>query len=237
MKDMRIKIFVGAVVVLGVGAIALARFLPNSKPLVTTPTTIDFTTTDGLMLKAEVALTPSQREQAEKNLNKYKGMVAAGKVNGEPDSMRVYLSLGQTYELLGELDLARNAYLQASKENAKLPQPFINLGTLFQRMGSDQLALQALRHAITLDATTAITWDKLIDVERKLGMGEAGIRKLFQQAFASAGNDDNLHRKYALYLEQIGKPVDALTEWEFVLRANPNDSSVQAEVTRLKRLP
>ena len=223
MLDVRSKIFLAVtVVVIAVGVVA-AYFVarPSEERLIT---------------KVEIPLTSSQRQKVEADIARYRAMVERGDSGGEPDMMRTYLALAQSYEAAGELGLARQAYLKASEANPKLSQPWAGLGTLYQSMGSDQLAREALEQAVKLDRTVPLNWEKLIDFyQHRRQADDNAIRRLFEQSFQATADDFNLHRKYAVYLEAAGSRLDAMAQWDFIVKMNPSDAAAETELQRLRQ--
>jgi len=189
-----------------------------------------------LITKVEMKLTPSQRQKVEADIARYRAMVEKRDTGGEPDMMRTYLALGQAYETAGEFGEARGAYLKASEANPKLSQPWSNLGTLYQSMGSDRLAREALDKAVALDPTVPINWEKLIDFyQHRLRADDNAIGRLFEQSFKATADDFNLHRKYAVYLAAAGSRLDAIAQWDFIVKMNPSDVVAKTELQRLRQ--
>lgn len=171
-----------------------------------------------LTTKVAVNLTPSQRAAFEEAVKKYQDQIARGDSQGERTMLRPYLYLGINYESLGELELARQAYLNAAAVNQASDIPWSNLGSLYQQMGSLRLAKEALMTATRLNPQNSLAWQKLIELYFKMNETEASIEALYRQAIDAAGAKHELVRDYALYLEQKGEIDQAILQWQILLQ-------------------
>lgn len=193
------------------------------------------TSNEKLVEKVTVNLTPEQQKKIEQDIADLKNRIKIRNTGPEPDLAMVYIKLGIDYEVLGELGKAREAYLDASKERAGLFIPWSNLGSLYQQMGSDKLAKEALEKALALAPAESINWEKWLEFNRlRLKLDDASLRDLYAQAFKATNDNLNLHRLFARYLEEVKDEMAALDQWQFILEVDPFDKGAEAEATRLR---
>ncbi len=193
-------------------------------------------TQDKLTAKVEVSLTPEQRAKFEEAVKKYQDQIARGDSQGERTMLRPYLYLGINYESLGELELARQAYLKAAEVNVASDIPWSNLGSLYQAMGSLRLSKEALLTAVRLNPQNSLVWQKLIEVYFKMNETDANIEALYEEAMAKATSKVELIRDYALYLEQKGEIGKAIKEWQIILSQATDKAQINGINQKIKEL-
>ncbi len=191
---------------------------------------------DKLTAKIEVSLTPEQRAKFEEAVKKYQDQISRGDSQGERTMLRPYLYLGINYESLGELELARQAYLKAAEVNGASDIPWSNLGSLYQQMGSLRLGKEALLTAVRLNPSNSLAWQKLIEIYFKMNETEANLNALYNEAIAKATNKTELIRDYALYLEQKGEIDKAIAQWQIILSGATDKAQVSGINQKIKEL-
>lgn len=223
----RFMIFILLALVLVALGVALAFFTAQPNDLAVE--------TKNLITQVESTLSQSQVEEVRAEVAELQARIAAGDKSGEPDFMLIYLTLAQKYELLGELGLARESLLKAAQENSGASLPHINLGVLYQRMEGLELARQAFEAAIVLEPAVVAAWEGLIDLEQNVFKAdEAKLRDLFQRGLAATAKEPRLVHKYAVYLAKIGARVEAISVYEELLKAYPDDARLRSELEQLK---
>jgi len=192
---------------------------------------------ENLLPKVSVNLTSEQQIKFEEAVKKYQDQIARGDSQGERTMLRPYLYLGINYESLGELELARRAYLKAAEVNQASDIPWSNLGSLYQQMGSLRLGKEALLTAVRLNPQNSLVWQKLIELYFKMNETEGNIEALYQKAITSTDSNIELVRDYALYLEQLGRHNDAIKQWQIILaktKEKPQLDGIKDKINELQ---
>ncbi len=81
-----------------------------------------------------------------------------------PNSLAALMGRGNSQYALGNLNEARQAYLQASHDHADSAYAFNNLAQTYLNQQDFELALEAIQHAILIDSTSSLyhrTWSEI----------------------------------------------------------------------------
>lgn len=190
---------------------------------------------DKLITKVATLLNEEQVVATQEKIDKLNEQITKRDLGGEPDLLPRYIALGQQYELLGELGKARDAYVSATNESNKAAMPWINLGSLYQRMGSITLALQSYTRATSLEPTLVPGWEAMIMFARsELHYGEAETKALYGRALTATSNDPRLYKAYADYLASVGSRLDAIMLYENLVKAFPDDKTLRSVLEQLR---
>ncbi len=229
--DRKLKVFLtAAALLIAVGVYAALRMVSNG----TTPAPNQ----GGLIEHIDTHLSAHDQAVVRSRIADYQTELTAQAGKEGVNLSELYLNLGNSYQFLGELEHARQAYLKAAQQNPFIAVPWGNLGTLYQTMGSPALAKAALEKAVLLEPTITVNWGKLIDLTRyKLGGTDTDLRALFARAFKATSNELDLHRTFARYLEDVGDIAGAKLEWRYVLSHDPKDQVAKLELARLSARP
>ncbi len=143
----------------------------------------------------------------------------------DADMPGVQMQLGLFYANRGDADAAETAYREALRINPQMVGAYLNLADLMRAGGKDdearELLLKALAiapdngsvlHSLGLLETRAGNKDKALDyLGRAAKLETTGIRHRFV---------------YAIALHDLGKPQEAISELEQLLRQSPNERQV-----------
>lgn len=233
MNFSRSQIAAGFILILLVAGVLVWRFFPQASEQIIEPNWRDET----LTMTVAVSLTDEQRAMLAERIVEQEGKIAANDTGDEPDLVFVYLDLGIYQEMLGELGLARDAYLTAADIRPALSTPWGNLGSLYVKMGSSALAKAAFEKALRIEPTSELTWDKLTGFsEYTLNLSVDEMKELYERALQELPAGSFIERKYASYLERVGDLAGAAAVWQHISEVHPADAAAYSEYVRLERL-
>lgn len=219
---------IGAAVIVVVIALVAVWFFGNRNTSNNQPE-------EKLVLKVNTLLSPEQVAATQSKVELLREQIAKRDTKGDTDLLVPYITLGQQYELLGELGLARDAYMGAASENPNAGLPWIDLGILYPRMGSNNLATSAFKRAISLEPTLVQAWEGIINFSRNnLNYGISETKALYAEALKATSNNARLYKAYADYLVSIGERANAVTLYENLVKAYPEDQNLKTLLNNLR---
>ncbi|MBI2645161.1 tetratricopeptide repeat protein [Candidatus Uhrbacteria bacterium] len=173
----------------------------------------------------------AQTEELQEKIRKSQENSAQGE-----DHFYEYVDLGNAYQELGMYRESRTAYLEAAKIREKTILPWMNLAYLYERAGQSKDALAAFQKVLEYDDANLDAYLHLIRLQRDIFKFPLnGIIILYQQASAKTGDNPELHRDFARYLEKMGYKNDALEQWKAVNGRLHDDLEAQEGIRRLDK--
>jgi|GEM_PF-2141602 len=150
------------------------------------------------------------------------------------DHFYEYIDLGNIYQELGMYKESRTAYLESAKQREKTILPWINAGYLYERAKQYGDARSAFQKVLEYDDANLDAYLHLIKLQRDIfKVSLKDIIKLYEQASVKTGDNPELHRDFAKYLEKMGYEKDALEQWKAVNGRLHEDLEAQEGIKRL----
>ena len=184
---------------------------PTADASTTTDTTTTTTTPDASAWEQELSsdqlhkqvneaaawLTTRKPEQAQQALTRLDKLSASA-----PDLAEIPYNQGVAYEILGNLDQARNRYLRATDIDPTLGNAWLNLGAIAERQGDLSRALQAYRAGLRNDPENPDLVVGVIGVLRKLGRQDEAISEAKAALARNANNIEVYNNLGQVYIEK-----------------------------------
>lgn len=164
------------------------------------------------------------------------------KIVNDPNSTKAdvegaWLGIGIYYESLGQRDKEKDAFFKAAETDPNSYLPWSDLGTFYVETKAYDKAAEAFQKALSLSDKDPQLWLKWINFLRyQVSSDDKHIRIIFNDAYKATNNSDLLLRQGASYLEETGDIKGAIAAWQFVLKLEPNDATVKAEIVRLSKM-
>lgn len=142
----------------------------------------------------------------------------------QPDHPQGHFNLGRLYTVLGQLNLAEQAYKTAIKRDRHFFSAHNNLANLYYQMGRKSEAEKILRQAIQFTTEQGILYYSLglLLAEQHHQEAVAHLAK----AAALMPNHLRVHYNYGLLLQRLGKTSQAETAFLKAYQLNTNDQSI-----------
>jgi Flp pilus assembly protein TadD len=121
------------------------------------------------------------------------------------------------------LEQAIDEYVASQQYNADQPQPHINLGNLYLRMGDPAQAELAYRQALLLDKSYVPAYINLADLFRLTGREAAAIATL-EQGLALVPANADLHYAHGLALVRGKRLPEAITDLARAAELQPDNA-------------
>lgn len=139
---------------------------------------------------------------------------------------------GVVYRRMGQRSMAESDFLSVLSDStyANRAGVLINLGSLYMSEGNYKAAEENLHHA-TMLSPPPDAFFLLGQVEHKLGNAELAEKNLFE-ASRRAPERTDIALALAEYLEEVGRPQEAVELYKRILDTNP--SAPEAEKARAK---
>ncbi|MDD5031775.1 MAG: hypothetical protein PHR36_01885 [Patescibacteria group bacterium] len=176
-------------------------------------------------------------EISEEEYNKKLELIKEAKENikKDPKNLDNYLSLGLYYKSLGELDKAKNAYLDGLKVNDEFYLFYLNLGNILVDMRDYESAKEFYLKAIENKAVEPNSYLKLVDLlVSQIKAPDKEIREVYLEGLKNTGGDLNICKSYASYLEEIKEYGPAANTWRICLLQDSGNEAIKEKIEELK---
>ncbi|MFZ5391043.1 MAG: tetratricopeptide repeat protein [Patescibacteria group bacterium] len=150
------------------------------------------------------------------------------------DKFKIKMYIGAQYFGLGKLDLAKQFYLEAAELKNDEIGPYTSLYTVYITAKEHNLAKQAIKQGLDIDPGNFDAWLKYITLEQeKLNAGKDFVKSLYIEALQKTSSRSEVLVAYARFLENSGELGLAITEWQEVLKQEPDNELYKQELARL----
>lgn len=181
-----------------------------------------------------VSLTPEERKSLEKEVGDLKNAIRSSNKNGGANYAKQYRTLATTYERLGYIGKAVEAYDRALSEEPHHAETLLLKGSVLWTMREFTKAEKTYREVIDQNPTDQTAYVKLAGMYL-YGLNDSiTARGIYMEGLTRSNNDLNLMRSFATFLEVIGRPEEAYLYWDVVLKRFPTDASAKARLDALK---
>jgi tetratricopeptide (TPR) repeat protein len=165
-------------------------------------------------------LSPEEAAALRDLFDEYLGTLAM-----DADMPGVQLQLGIFYLNRGDPQQAERAYREALHINPQFIPAYLNLADLLRGQGRDDDARKLLQQALSVHPENGPALHALGLLETRSGATELALDYLGRAAELETGS--TRHRfVYAIALHDLGKPEQAITELQKLLRAAPRNEQV-----------
>ena len=155
------------------------------------------------------------------------------------DAYEKAISLGEEYRLLGEGDKAYTYILQAVDLEPNKSLPYLNLGTLLEKVGALDSARSAYERAVTVEPQYENNHANLVQFYMRYYPNDTKlIEATFKNGLEHTGNNETLLKNYAQWLSGEKRYKEAIVIWQQILKdyAPANAEAIRQEISRLQRL-
>jgi predicted CXXCH cytochrome family protein len=166
------------------------------------------------------ALSDGQKSDLNNLLKEYQNSLRINE-----DNPGVQLALGELYQGRGHNEQAKLAYKRAIAIDDQYSPAYINLADLHRRMGDDKTALGNLIHASQIVPEDSSLLYALSLAYFRHQQYDKGISSL-RLAHDLAPSNSDINYVYAVALESVGKPQQALTILQTYLHSFPSNVQI-----------
>jgi tetratricopeptide (TPR) repeat protein len=169
------------------------------------------------------------RGRAEYQLDNYPAALASFQkvLRIKPQNVRAEDNLGLTFEMLGDIEKARAAFLSAIQMESDRPSgyslPLLNMGTLLVGQGDVKGGLPYLQKAVAMSPGNPKAREELARAYQQEGQDAAAEREL-QAALVDAPDTPALHFLLGRLYQKEGKGKEAAAEFERTAALNKRQS-------------
>lgn len=157
------------------------------------------------------------------------------KQQGKSDFASEYLELGIAYEKLGAYAKAYDYLVRITEKEAMNTQAWMHFARTLEGLTLYRDAADAWRTTIDADADNPGHYARLGAVLDQRLNDTFNANGAYLEGLVRAGNDPDLMRSYALFLERIGEKGTALLYWKALLEKNPDDRSIESRIYTLEQ--
>ncbi len=145
------------------------------------------------------------------------------------------IAIAQQYELLGDGTQSAIYLFKASKEESDRALPLLKLGELFTKAGLYDRAEKYFEKAISNEPQIVQNHIALLNLYiQKMSVGAGKVQSVFNNARNETGDDIEILRLYADWLESNGEYIRAIDILKFISRKDPEDKKeIELEIERL----
>jgi putative PEP-CTERM system TPR-repeat lipoprotein len=149
----------------------------------------------------------------------------------DPDDIETWSLLGQTYTILGELQLAENYLIDVVNSNKDDPKALFDLANLEMLTGKFSQAITHLEQAKSLDTNVSLIV-LLAEAYQKNNQFEQALEQL-DLALTLQSDDSVLHLRKGILLGRLNKHLLAKKSLEQSLALNPNNLRTLVHLSRI----
>ena len=148
-----------------------------------------------------------------------------------------YYTIGTQYDGLGQLDKARDAYLEAEKYQPERYSVYMSLYNVYLEMQDFGNAKLVIEKELKRDEADPEVWRQYIALQKeRFNASEAGMDALYNMALKATGNSPTIMALYSEFLEGLGDNSRAISYLEKAKKANPDGKDLyDREIVRLKQ--
>jgi tetratricopeptide (TPR) repeat protein len=182
----------------------------------------------------QVNLTPEQRAEFEKSIRSLQEEIARKDTKGAANHARQYIAIGTTYQNLGLLGKASDAYTLALKEDAQSTEALVLRADAQKEMGDFVKAEGDYRAAIDIKPTEPSFYHKFATFYLYSVKDEEKARGTYLDGLSRTKNSLELMKNFATFHELTGDKYQAYLYWEAVLKKEPKNAAAKERITYLK---
>lgn len=184
-----------------------------------------------LITEVKVNRTAEELKVYQQKIDELLALIAKNDKGNYYSLANVHVVLGQQYEAIGKLELARQQYLQAIQlDELNSYNTYSLLGLLYHRMHDDQQALQAFEKSVntSIGSSFETLWTTYLNfhIDTIKSKSEV-ILPIFVKALKATQNDPNILLLRAQYYVSIGSYQEALNDYDLILKAYPNNEDIK----------
>ncbi len=147
-----------------------------------------------------------------------------------------YMGIANSLRMKGDYEAALNAYQEMLK---KWPDDYLiwhNIGVLYEDMRQYLSAARAYQKSIDSKPEERLSYLKLANLYLRHSSDKTKAREVYLRALQSTGNDIEVMKAYAQYLEKVEKNYrEALLYWQEIAKQSKNKEAVQEKIKELER--
>jgi tetratricopeptide (TPR) repeat protein len=157
------------------------------------------------------------------------------KADNDKDKLDAYSREGMALYMLGMLDDAKNAYLEAIKLDPEKASTYTEYFDVQVALGDYQGANDTIKKAISLN-TNSTRWKKYINFQKdQLKYTNEQLDKSYNDALADTKDDVDVVIAYAQFLESAGNDQKAIEQWQKAGTIKPEKKAdYDAEISRIQ---
>lgn len=173
--------------------------------------------------------TDESKERAEK------GIEIVEKTKNEIDTHEYHMTLATNYRLLKDGEKAYQEYLLAIETLPEKSLAYGNLGELLESAGAINSARTAFEKARDLEPQFSQNHSALIDFYiRNFSEEKEIISDTYKKAIEHLGQNEDILKSEASWLEMNGDIQGALSIWKKLLPVSENKAAIQAKIRALE---
>jgi tetratricopeptide (TPR) repeat protein len=181
--------------------------------------------------KIKAGLNPERIEQLTGIIKGLEEKVTA-KIAISPD----YITLGINYLALGDLQKALDNFIIARDLNPDYYLAHSNIGTIYQMRKEYDKADENFKIALEKHPTFAPTFIKLAELyQYDMNKSVDSMKYFYLEALKRTGDNIDVAKKFASYLEDQGLLEDELKMWQGILELQPDDKSIKDKISEIEK--
>jgi tetratricopeptide (TPR) repeat protein len=154
--------------------------------------------------------------------------------NARQIKSQAYVSIGQQYFGLGELEKSRQAYAKALELEPRHEQALVGLSLTLSDGGDVSGAEDALKRALDSNSESYDVWLRYIAMKQGSGASKEEIAGLYGQALEKTNRAIDVVTSAAAYQERAGNIPAAIELWKEAAQRYSDNPAYLAEVKRLE---
>lgn len=175
-----------------------------------------------------VTISAEEKKKHEDAILEIKKAIANSDKQGNPNYAKQYQRLGEHYEALGYLGRAERAFVASRKEGTDETVSFLNLARVNQEMRYFKKSVNLYRQAIDRDPNRPDIYQKLAELYFYDLKDSLTARGVYIEGLSKTGNNLDLMKLFAQFLEFSGDRREAYIYWDAVLQKDRQNKSVEA---------
>ncbi len=141
-------------------------------------------------------------------------------------------NLGVTSFHNGDLELARDQFLEAVARDDSFAECYNNLGLVYTELGETDAAAEAFQKAIRLNSDLHAAYNNLGYVYYKQGNFDRAV-EMYNEALGRSPNNSSAYTNLGNAYFKLGKKGDAKKAWEKAIELDPSNSGARRSLNSL----
>lgn len=177
-----------------------------------------------------VTLSPEEQKKHESAITEIKNAIGNSNKQGNANYAQQYQDIGAHYEALGYLGRAASSFERAQKEGGTSTELMTSLARVHQEMGYFSKAVDFYRSAIDRDPSRVDLYQKLAELYFYDVKDAEHARGIYIEGLGKTGNNLDLMKLFANFLELSGDRHEAYLYWDAVLAKDRQNKTVEAHL-------
>lgn len=156
-------------------------------------------------------------------------------VDREPKNVNRRFDYAVALYAVGNLEEAREQYVEATALNSKDAVLHNNLGNVYRDLKQYDQAVESYKSAIAQNATLKSAYINLASIQENQKSNRAEAIKVYQQALISLPGDSQLRMLLAFVYEREGNVAAAKQTLNEILKTEPNNATIKSHLDRMNK--